>query len=141
MDIKLDPEIKKILIVDDNTDFIVLTKRILSNYETSVVSVTNGKKALEYVNKELPDIIILDVLMTKMNGFKVCEALKLNPKTKGVPVIMCSSLGVGVRSMQDRSTKADGYLGKPFTANELIKKINSTIKKVQARQIKNETSD
>ncbi|MDD5136433.1 MAG: response regulator [Candidatus Omnitrophica bacterium] len=119
---------KKILIVDDEEGFRFFVKtnlEIRGDYE--VASAPDGIEGLRLAGEYRPDLILLDILMPKMDGFKVLEELKGSEKTKSIPVIMLTA-----RSSDDARLKAlnlgsDGYVVKPFEMAELEEKIEQAL--------------
>lgn len=113
----------KILVVDDISVNIEAVKSILSVYmpEYEIITAQSGKDGLELAHKELPEVILLDYLMPKMNGFEVCEKLKESEKTKKIPVLMVSALGdsPNVRT-QGLIAGADAFISKPFDIREFV---------------------
>ncbi len=83
---------KKILIVDDDADSLEILKQRLSSLGYDVVTASDGQCGLEEVRKERPNLIILDALLPKMDGFKVCEEIKKDKKLKSIPVIMFTAV-------------------------------------------------
>ena len=84
--------LKKILVVDDTHVNLILMKEILSQWKVCVLTAIEGEEALEIVKKEEPDLIILDLMMPKMDGYKVCGLLKNNKKYKDIPIIIWTAV-------------------------------------------------
>jgi DNA-binding response OmpR family regulator len=119
---------KKILIVDDEPQINrMLNIRMQANgYDT--LSAFDGEQALEEARVNHPDLIILDVMMPKMDGFEVCRRLKQDTALKDIPVVMLSvKVDEGARDWAAVSG-ADDYLAKPFEAAELLEKIKKLLK-------------
>lgn len=117
---------KKILLVDDEKDIIKMNMLRLIDLSYDVISANDGKEGLKKAEKEVPDLIILDVMMPKMDGLKTLIKLKSNPKTSHIPVIMLS--GAGEEAMLNKAmiNGAVDFIDKPFNAEmlmEAIKKI------------------
>ncbi|WP_406659574.1 methanogen output domain 1-containing protein [Methanolobus sp. ZRKC3] len=116
-----------ILIVDDEAMNIELLRAYLD--ETyDVISATSGKKALELIEDDLPDIILLDVMMPEMNGYEVCEVLKKNPETQFIPIIMVTALSGRNDWIAGIEAGADEFLTKPVNKLELMTRINSLLR-------------
>ncbi len=123
----------KILIADDEPSLRLLVKATLSvNKSFDLIEAADGNEALTKAQTELPDLILLDVMMPHLSGFEVCERLKNNPDTKNIVVIMLTAKG----QQSDRdwaiSVGSDYFLTKPFSPIELfnlIEKILSASKK------------
>jgi DNA-binding response OmpR family regulator len=118
---------KRVLIVDDEPHIVtMISSRLKANgYEVSTAS--NGKEALQIVEKELPDAIILDVMLPEINGHEVCSKLKAEEKYKDIPVIILSACAE-VPDMQTGLDKgADAYVTKPFEAERLLAVLNGLL--------------
>ena len=87
------------------------------------------EEALEIVEEKTIDLILLDAVMPGIHGLDVCRALKRNPKTKIIPIIIFSALGTGVDMMLDDQDKADAYLSTPFTRKILLDKVQVHLEK------------
>ena len=120
----------KILVVDDEPDIRNLAKRILKRAGYKVVMASNGVEGEEMVESEKPDLIILDVVMPRKNGFEVCQALKGRPETKNIPIIIFSASGSRSRRDAAREAGADDFLQKPFT----IKGLKDIVRKHLGRE-------
>ncbi|ADK85117.1 response regulator receiver protein [Desulfarculus baarsii DSM 2075] len=128
----------KILIIDDDPDFTLATKAILTAAGHQVVAAPSGKVGLDMVKDEEPDLIILDIMMDSIfEGFSVTTTLRGTPEYmdyRQIPVLMCS----GVKKMTGERfhmpkeadlAKGDDYLDKPFTAEQLLGKVNKLLGK------------
>jgi|YNPNPStandDraft_1061719.scaffolds.fasta_scaffold49527_2 two-component system alkaline phosphatase synthesis response regulator PhoP/two-component system response regulator VicR len=114
------PERKKILAVDDDK-FIVMVIRVNLEFEGyEVVEAYDGVQALEMIESENPDLVVLDIMMPEMNGWDVLSRIRENPKTEDLPVIMLTALAQD-RDIEEATLRgADVYLTKPFEPEELI---------------------
>lgn len=118
----------RILIVDDRVANLgVLEAKLVSEY-FDVTTATSGQKALELVNQDPPDIILLDVMMPDMDGYQVCEILKKNPKTAHIPVIMVTALGDVKDRIRGLQAGADEFLTKPVQDLQLLSRVRSLIR-------------
>ncbi|MEM8777914.1 MAG: response regulator, partial [Cyanobacteria bacterium P01_G01_bin.49] len=93
-----------------------------------VVVANDGVAALENIQQLNPDLIILDIVMPKMNGYEVCRRLKSDPKTQSVPVVMCSSKGEEFDRYWGMKQGADAYVAKPFEDVELLGTIRQLLR-------------
>jgi len=118
----------KILVVDDNRDNIELVRDILEVTGHTILSAFNGHTALEIADAELPDLVILDVNMPRMNGFEVCRRLKEGEKTSGIPVIMLTAQDAIESRVEGLSSGADDYLTKPFSPRELMARVDRSLR-------------
>lgn len=116
---------KKVLIVDDNSDILWVVETILKRYGFDVLSTLKGEEVLAKTKKYNPQLILLDVFLSGIDGIEVCNTLKSTPETKNIPIIMFSAH----TNFQDlmKFCKADDFVAKPFDSNELVKKINFQI--------------
>lgn len=116
---------KKVLIVDDNSDILWVVETILKRYGFDVLSTLKGEEVLAKTKKYNPQLILLDVFLSGIDGIEVCNTLKSTPETKDIPIIMFSAH----TNSQDlmKFCKADDFVAKPFDSNELVEKINFQI--------------
>jgi signal transduction histidine kinase len=130
----------KILIVDDAEDTVeLLRKRFRAEgYDTS--EAYNGEEALNTVPQYEPDLIVLDVMMPKIDGYEVCQRLKADEKTKYIPVLMLTAKGEVDHKVKGLSIGADDYMGKPFDYKELSARIKSllSIKATHEKKVEEE---
>ncbi|MBF0101222.1 MAG: response regulator [Desulfobacterales bacterium] len=121
-----------VLIVDDNTTNIDLLVNTL-NKEYRLGIAKNGFRALDYVKKQLPDLILLDVMMPEMNGYQVCSHLKANPRSKEIPIIFITAMSDTENITKGFSVGAVDYITKPFHAAEVKARVNThlSIKKMR----------
>lgn len=124
----------KILIVDDTVDTVELLRKRLraEGYDTS--EAYDGEECLAFVESYGPDLIILDVMMPKLNGYQVCERLKANMDTKYIPVLMLTARSEISDKVKGLDTGADDYLAKPFDYKELSARVRSLLKIKQAHE-------
>ncbi|NWF74955.1 MAG: response regulator [Nitrospirae bacterium] len=117
----------KILIVDDAIDTVELLKKrfISEGYETA--EAYNGEEGLQKVAEYNPDLIVLDVMMPKIDGYEVCRKLKSNEKTKYIPILMLTAKGEVESKVKGLDIGADDYLAKPFDYKELSARIRSLL--------------
>lgn len=115
----------RILIVDDNNDILWVVEIILKRYGFEVISTLKGEEVLAKTIEYKPDLILLDVFLSGVDGIDVCNTLKSNPETKDTPVIMISA-HTNFKEIQ-KFCKADDFIAKPFDANELVRKIKHFI--------------
>ena len=117
----------KILVVDDEQMNVELLENYLSkDYDVSVAY--DGNEALLIVDKDPPDLIILDIMMPKMNGYEVCNKLKENPRTMGIPIIMVTALHQKKDKIKAIGMFADDFLSKPIDFSELTAKVKSLLR-------------
>jgi DNA-binding response OmpR family regulator/ribosomal protein L17 len=119
---------QKILIVEDNQENMDLLVYFLKPQGYDIITVKDGLSAITKVEKEPPDIILLDIMLPKMDGYGVCERIKNNQETKFIPVIMLTAL----KELQDKvralEVGADDFLSKPFENIELLARVKSLLR-------------
>ena len=117
----------KVLIVDDEPMNVELLQAYLGS-EYVTVSASNGKEALEKVNEEKPDIVLLDIMMPEMNGYEVCKLIKTGEFTKFLPVVMVTALSNREDRIKGVEAGADDFLIKPVDKVELTARIRSLLR-------------
>lgn len=115
----------KVLIVDDNSDILWVVETVLKRYGFEVLALPKGEDVLPKTKLFSPDLILLDVFLSGIDGIEVCNKLKDNPKTKDIPVIMFSA-HTNFEEVQ-KFCKADDFIAKPFDVSELVNKIQFQI--------------
>ena len=118
-----------ILIVDDTPDNIDLLGGLLKRYKRTFA--LNGEKALEKVEKNPPDLILLDVMMPGVDGFEAVEALQADKRTSGIPIAMLTALGDMGSIQRAIDAGATGYLTKPFSVELLHGQVLAIIEKAK----------
>ena len=113
-----------ILLADDNADMRQYVTRLLRDQYT-VTAVSDGAQALQAVLKEPPDLVLSDVMMPELNGFDLVRALREDPRTATIPVILLSARAGEESKVEGLSGGADDYLIKPFTSRELLARIGA----------------
>jgi DNA-binding response OmpR family regulator len=116
---------KKILLVDDEQDLVETMEMSLEAKGFEILKAYDGEEGLKLAIEANPDLIILDLMMPKMNGYQVCWEIKNNEKTKHLRVIMLTAKAQESDKFWGYETGADDYVTKPFEMAELVKKINS----------------
>ena len=109
-----------VLVVEDSITQREMITDLLKGSGLVVAIATDGMEALEQIKTFRPDIVVLDIVMPRMNGYEVCRRLKTDPKTQGVPVVMCSSKGEEFDRYWGMRQGADAYIVKPFQPKELV---------------------
>lgn len=118
----------KILVAEDNIDSRELLYEILGTLGHEVILAFDGENALQKVEESPPDLCILDVDMPRKSGFEVVDALKSNPHTAAIPVIMLTARGDVESRVRGLGLGADDYLAKPFNPRELIARVNTRLR-------------
>jgi len=117
---------KKILVVDDEPNIRLLVKNMIGD-RYNVIEAGDGNEAVTQAEKEKPDLVLLDILMPGKDGFTTCNQLKANKATKDIPVVMVTALQHKLDEKLALSLKADGYMRKPFTSDDLLNAIRSVL--------------
>ena len=115
---------------DDELDALKVIKNALVANNYSVVTTSKAKEVLSIAQKEIPDAILLDIVMPDMDGYQICELLKQDEKTKDIPIILLTGERLEPSSIVDRCLKlgAESFLLKPTTIKELLSKMNETLR-------------
>jgi two-component system alkaline phosphatase synthesis response regulator PhoP len=126
----------KIMIVDDEQDIVELLSYNLEREGFSTVKAYDGEAALGLVRSEKPDLMILDLMLPKMNGLDVCKAIRRNPETVNLPIIMLTAKGDEIDKIIGLEIGADDYVTKPFSVKELIARVRTILRRLQDRDNK-----
>ncbi|MFC1624716.1 response regulator transcription factor [Candidatus Omnitrophota bacterium] len=120
---------KRILLAEDEKDmaYAVTLQLEASGYE--VIKASDGEEALKKARAEKPDLIILDLMMPKIDGYKVCRMLKFDSRYKGIPVIMFTAKAQDSDKKMGEEVSSDAYITKPFEPDVLLGKIQELLKK------------
>src|SRR5215469_3444183 len=118
----------RVLVVDDVEANVKLLEAKLSSEYFDVLSAHNGRTALQIADSELPDVILLDVMMPRMDGFEVCRRLKANPRTADVPVVMVTALSDTADRLSSLQAGADEFLTKPVNDIALFARVRSLVR-------------
>ena len=114
---------KKVLIVDDEPDIVETLKFVLETEGISCQTAFDGEEALNKVKAEMPDLIILDVMLPKINGYKICRLLKFDTKYKDIPILMVTARSQDEDKAIGEETGADEYITKPFDIDDVVQKV------------------
>ena len=117
----------KILVVDDEIYIVHILDFSLGMEGYEVVTALDGEQALEKVKSEKPDLIVLDIMMPKLDGYEVCKNIKSSATTQHIPVILLSAKGRNVDQKLGFDVGADDYITKPFSPRKLVERINQLL--------------
>lgn len=120
-------ESKKILAADDEPHILRVVKDKLANAGFTVFTAVNGEEALQTAQREKPDLILLDVMMPKMNGFDVCRALRADPAFAAVPILLLTARGQEVDRKMGLEAGATEYITKPFSPRQLLQTVQEKL--------------
>ena len=119
---------KKVLIVDDEQDIVESLKFVLEAEGYECFTAFNGEDGLKSAKEILPDLIILDIMMPKMNGYKISRLLKFDTKYKDIPIIMLTARSQEEDKLIGEETGTDEYITKPFELDFVVGKVNEYLK-------------
>ena len=117
------PSPAKVLIVDDEPNILLSLQFLMKKAGYDVRTAKDGEQALAEVAREKPDIVLLDVMMPKLDGFSVCQRIKSDPALAGVRVVMLTARGRDVEREKGLSLGADDYITKPFSTKDAIDRV------------------
>ena len=124
---------KRILCIEDEPEMIDLMRLILSRKGYQVTGATGGQAGLEKMQQELPDLVLLDLMMPDMGGWEVYQQMKVDEKLKGIPVIIVTAKAQSIDKVLGlHIAKVDDYIAKPFNPSELIDSVENVFKKSKA---------
>jgi len=118
---------KRILVVDDEPNLVLLVEARLKASGYEVLSASDGLTALEMAKREKPDLIILDLMLPKMDGFKVCGLLKKDFRYKKIPILLFTARAQDTDRQMGIEAGAEAYITKPFEPEKLLSKIKELI--------------
>ena len=118
----------KILVVDDEQDIVETMVFMLKQKGYDCIWAYDGEEGLRLAKEESPDLIILDVMMPKINGYKICRLLKFDSRYKNIPIIMVTARGQEQDIAIGEETGADEYITKPFEFSNVFEKIEKHLK-------------
>ncbi len=133
LDSAFTPARARVLLVDDNADLRDYLKRLLSGPYT-VEAVADGRAALAAIREHLPDLVLTDVMMPHLDGFGLLNALRADPRTHAIPIILLSARAGEESRIEGLEAGADDYLVKPFSARELLARVSANLKMAQLRR-------
>lgn len=128
---------KTILVIDDEKDLIKLVDHHLSKEGYLVIGARNGAEGLDIAHRHNPDLILLDIMLPKMDGWEVCKKLKSMPETLQVPIIMLTARAQETDKVLGLELGSDDYITKPFSPRELVARVKAVMRRFE--QQKNKT--
>jgi len=111
---------KKVLIADDEQNIVISLEFLLKREGFEVIVAGDGEAALQMIAEHRPDLVLLDVMMPKRNGYEVCQQIRANSALKGVKVIMLTAKGREIEVAKGMALGADAYVTKPFSTKDLV---------------------
>ena len=111
---------KVILVVEDDPKSLELTRDLLQVAGYSTIEATDGEQGVELARSKKPDLILMDIMMPKMDGYAACYAIKMDEATRTIPVVMLTAVDYDLNKKLGTVMGADGYITKPFGRQELL---------------------
>lgn len=118
---------KKVLVCDDDLYILQAVGRVVREEGYSVITAVDGEAALRLAKAEMPDLVLLDVMMPKMNGMEVCQELKSDPATARIHVLLLTAMGQERDMREGIECGANEYMTKPFSSRKLRKKLHDLL--------------
>jgi DNA-binding response OmpR family regulator len=118
---------KEILIVDDEPSIIVPIQFLMEQQGYNVMVAENGESALDIIYKYKPDLILLDIMLPRIDGYEVCEIVRLDPRYRDIKIIFLTAKGREVEIAKGLALGADAYIIKPFSNTELVAKVKELL--------------
>ena len=118
---------KTILIVDDEEYIVTSLEYVMKSAGYEVVVSYDGEQAIDKVKETAPDLLILDVMMPKLDGFEVCEKIRANPLWESIRIIMLTAKGRDSERDKGISLGADAYMTKPFSTRDILKRVTELL--------------
>ena len=118
---------QSILIVDDESYIVTSLSYVMKNAGFAVDSAADGEEALEKIKANAPDLVILDIMMPKLDGFEVCKAIRANPDWNSVRIIMLTAKGRDSEREKGLQLGADDYLTKPFSTRDILQRAKDVL--------------
>ena len=117
----------KILVVDDEPNIVLSLEFLMKQAGFQVRTASDGEAALAAMTAEAPDLVLLDVMMPRKNGYEVCQAIRANPDWKAVRIIMLTAKGREVEREKGMALGADDYITKPFATQEVVERVRELL--------------
>ncbi len=118
---------KVILIVEDDPKSLILTRDLLQVSGFTTIEATDGMQGIELAKAKKPDLILMDIIMPKVDGYTACREIRMDKATKAIPVVMLTSLGYELNKELGRDVGANGYVTKPVNRQELLDVIRRSL--------------
>lgn len=125
---------KTVLVVEDERDIVELIRYNLEREGFAVKSAYDGATAVQMIQRDLPDLVLLDLMLPKMDGLEVCRRIKDEPRTADIPVVMVTAKGEEADVVVGLSLGADDYIAKPFSPKVLVARVKAVLRRVERRE-------
>jgi DNA-binding response OmpR family regulator len=116
-----------VLVVDDEPNIVLALQFLMKKAGYDVRVARDGEEALAEIQKSRPDLVLLDVMMPKRDGFNVCETIRANPAWQGTRVLMLTAKGRDIEREKGLALGADGYITKPFSTREVLERVSEIL--------------
>ena len=126
---------KRILVVDDEIYIVHILEFSLTMEGYSILTASNGEEALRVIDSERPDLVVLDIMMPKLDGYEVCRRLRQDEQFQELPVILLSAKGRPIDREAGLQAGADDYITKPFSPRKLLEKIRELLERKEMRKV------
>jgi DNA-binding response OmpR family regulator len=123
---------KKILIVDDEPNIVISLEFLMRREGYEVLVARNGEEAMRHMQEKRPDLVLLDIMMPKINGFEVCRQIRAHPDLSAVRIIMLTAKGRSAEIEKGLGMGADGYITKPFSTRDLVFQVKKLLRLEEA---------
>lgn len=118
---------KRILIADDEPNIVISLDFLMKREGFEVAVANDGEAALAYIEQRMPDLVLLDVMLPKKNGFEVCQQIKGNPQLQSIKVLMLTAKGRDTEVAKGLALGADAYVTKPFATKDLVAQVKKLL--------------
>ena len=118
---------KRILIADDEPNIVVSLEFLMTREGFDVQVAVDGEAALQAIATQLPDLILLDIMLPKKNGFEVCQQIRANPQWQSLKVVMLTAKGRDTEVSKGLALGADAYMTKPFSTRDLVAQVRQLL--------------
>jgi DNA-binding response OmpR family regulator len=118
---------KRILIVDDEPNIVTSLEYLMKREGFEVQVAVDGEAGLKAAAGSAPDLVLLDIMLPKMNGFEVCERLRADPRSRGMKIVMLTAKGRQADTARGMAAGADLYVTKPFSTRELVAQVKQLL--------------
>jgi DNA-binding response OmpR family regulator len=118
---------KKILIVDDEPNIVLSVEYLMRRAGFDVAVAEDGEAAMARIREQRPDLVVLDVMMPKLNGFEVCEAVRADPQLASTRIVILTAKGREAEMRKGLDLGADAYVAKPFSTRDLVARVKALL--------------
>ncbi len=125
---------KKIIIEEDILDLSTILQKVVESLGYSSLLASNGREAVDMAAAELPDLILMDMVMPEMDGFQATRLIRQNPKTSSIPILAVTALGTHKNRVDILQCGCDDYIAKPFKFEQLISRIEKLLESSEKQQ-------